>query len=201
MESLPSIGPSIPPLLLLLFPAILMAVSVAREKEIGTITNFYVTPTGRAEFLIGKQLVYVGITLMNFAILTALVVLVLGVPLRGNPMVLLLATFVYAVAATGFGLMVSMMSSTQVTAVFASTVLSVMPTLQFSGMLTPVSSLDGPARLLGSFWPTTWYMAISVGSYTKALGLADLSGAMMRLAIFGPLFTGIAIALLRKQER
>lgn len=138
---------------------------------------------------------------MNFAILTALVVLVLGVPLRGNPMVLLLATFVYAVAATGFGLMVSMMSSTQVTAVFASTVLSVMPTLQFSGMLTPVSSLDGPARLLGSFWPTTWYMAISVGSYTKALGLADLSGAMMRLAIFGPLFTGIAIALLRKQER
>ncbi len=94
-----------------------------------------------------------------------------------------------------------MMSSTQVTAVFASTVLSVMPTLQFSGMLTPVSSLDGPARLLGSFWPTTWYMAISVGSYTKALGLADLSGAMMRLAIFGPLFTGIAIALLRKQER
>ncbi len=157
--------------------------------------------TAEIELLIGKQLVYVGITLMNFAILTALVVLVLGVSLRGNPMVLLLATFVYAVAATGFGLMVSMMSSTQVTAVFASTVLSVMPTLQFSGMLTPVSSLDGPARLLGSFWPTTWYMAISVGSYTKALGLADLSGAMMRLAIFGPLFTGIAIALLRKQER
>ena len=85
MASLPAIGPSIPPLLLLLFPAILMAVSVAREKEIGTITNFYVTPTGRAEFLIGKQLVYIGITLLNFAILTALVVLVLGVPMRGEP--------------------------------------------------------------------------------------------------------------------
>ena len=111
MASLPSIGPSIPPLLLLLFPAILMAVSVAREKEIGTITNFYVTPTGRAEFLIGKQLVYIGIGLLNFAILTALVVLVLGVPLHGNPLVLVLATVVYVVAATGFGLMVSMMTS------------------------------------------------------------------------------------------
>ncbi|AKI03301.1 ABC-type multidrug transport system, ATPase component (plasmid) [Hoeflea sp. IMCC20628] len=201
MESLPSIGPSIPPLLLLLFPAILMAVSVAREKEIGTITNFYVTPTGRAEFLIGKQLVYIGITLLNFAILTALVVLVLGVPLRGDPLVLLLAALMYSVAATGFGLLVSMMSSTQVTAVFASTILSVMPTLQFSGMMTPVSSLEGPARILGSLWPTTWYMAVSVGTFTKGLGLADLSGALIRLAAFGPVFTGLAILALRKQEK
>ncbi|SCZ59332.1 ribosome-associated ATPase/putative transporter RbbA [Thiohalomonas denitrificans] len=201
MASLPAIGPSIPPLLLLLFPAILMAVSVAREKEIGTITNFYVTPTGRAEFLIGKQLVYIAITLLNFAILTALVVLVLGVPLRGDPLVLALAALIYAVAATGFGLVVSMMTATQVTAVFASTILSVMPTLQFSGMMEPVSSLQGPARLLGTFWPTTWYMAISVGSFTKGLGLADLSGALIRLAAFGPIFTGLAILALRKQER
>lgn len=201
MESLPAIGPSIPPLLLLLFPAVLMAVSVAREKEIGTITNFYVTPTGRAEFLIGKQLVYIGITLLNFAILTALVVLVLGVPLRGDPLVLALAALVYAVAATGFGLMVSMLTATQVTAVFASAVLSVMPTLQFSGMMEPVSSLEGPARVLGTFWPTTWYMAISVGTFTKGLGMADLSGALIRLAAFGPVFTGLAILMLRKQER
>ncbi|WP_193175348.1 ribosome-associated ATPase/putative transporter RbbA [Oricola nitratireducens] len=201
MESLPSIGPSIPPLLLLLFPAILMAVSVARENEIGTITNFYVTPTGRAEFLIGKQLVYIAITLLNFAILTTLVVLVLGVPLRGDPLVLLLAALIYAVAATGFGLLVSMISTTQVTAVFASTILSVMPTLQFSGMMTPVSSLEGPARVLGSFWPTTWYMAVSVGTFTKGLGLADLTGALTRLALFGPVFVGLAILALRKQER
>ncbi len=200
MASLPSTGPSIPPLLLLLFPAILMAVSVAREKEIGTITNFYVTPTGRTEFLIGKQLVYIGITLMNFAILTALVVLVLGVPLRGDPLVLLLASFVYAVAATGFGLLVSMMSATQVTAVFASTVLSVMPTLQFSGMMTPVSSLEGRH----GYWAASGrqrYMAVSVGTYTKGLGLIDLSAALMRLAVFGPVFTGLAILTLRKQER
>ena len=201
MASLPAIGPAIPPLLLLLFPAILMAVSVAREKEIGTITNFYVTPTRRAEFLIGKQLVYIGITLLNFAILTALVVLVLGVPLRGEPLVLALAALVYAVAATGFGLMVSMMTATQVTAVFASTILSVMPTLQFSGMMEPVSSLQGPARLLGTFWPTTWYMAISVGVFTKGLDLADLGGALIRLAAFGPIFTTLAIFALRKQER
>ena len=76
-----------------------------------------------------------------------------------------------------------------------------MPTLQFSGMLTPVSSLEGPARAMGSLWPTTWYMKVSVGTYTKGLGLADLGGALMRLALFGPVFTAIAVALLKKQER
>ncbi len=201
MESLPAIGPSIPPLLLLLFPAILMAVSVAREKEIGTITNFYVTPTSRAEFLIGKQLVYIAITLLNFVILTALVVVVLGVPLKGDPVTLVLGAMLYAVAATGYGLLVSMLTKTQVTAVFAAAILSVMPTLQFSGMTTPVSSLEGAARLMGTFWPTTWYMGISVGTFTKGLGLSELSGHLMRLAAFGPLLTALAVLALRKQEK
>ncbi len=201
MESLPAIGPSIPPLLLLLFPAILMAVSVAREKEIGTITNFYVTPTSRAEFLIGKQLVYIGITLLNFVILTALVVTVLGVPLKGEPVALVLGALLYAVAATGYGLVVSMMTSTQVTAVFAAAILSVMPTLQFSGMITPVSSLEGAARIMGTFWPTTWYMGISVGTFTKGLGLSELSGHLLRLAAFGPVLTLLAVLALRKQEK
>ncbi len=201
MESLPAIGPSIPPLLLLLFPAILMAVSVAREKEIGTITNFYVTPTSRIEFLVGKQLVYIGITLLNFAILTALVVTVLNVPLRGDPIALVFGALLYAVAATGYGLIVSTLASTQVTAVFAAAILSVMPTLQFSGMITPVSSLEGAAHIMGTLWPTTWYMGISVGVFTKGLGLAELSGHIARLALFGPILTGIAVLSLRKQEK
>ena len=201
MESLPAIGPSIPPLLLLLFPAILMAVSVAREKEIGTITNFYVTPTSRIEFLVGKQLVYIGITLLNFAIMTALVVTVLGVPLRGDPWALVFGALLYAIAATGYGLIVSTLAKTQVTAVFAAAILSVMPTLQFSGMITPVSSLEGAAHVMGMLWPTTWYMGVSVGVFTKGLGLAELSGHIARLALFGPILTGIAVLALRKQEK
>ena len=201
MESLPAIGPSIPPLLLLLFPAILMAVSVAREKEIGTITNFYVTPTSRIEFLVGKQLVYIAITLLNFAIMTALVVTVLGVPLRGDPWALVFGALLYAIAATGYGLIVSTLAKTQVTAVFAAAILSVMPTLQFSGMITPVSSLEGAAHVMGMLWPTTWYMGVSVGVFTKGLGLAELSGHIARLALFGPILTGIAVLALRKQEK
>jgi ABC-type Na+ efflux pump permease subunit len=76
-----------------MFPAILMAVSMAREKEIGTITNFYVTPTKRLEFLIGKQLPYIGIGLVNFVILTLLVVFLLQVPLKGSLLALILGAF------------------------------------------------------------------------------------------------------------
>lgn len=89
-ESIYAMGPSIPALLLLLIPTILMAVSVAREKESGTITNFYVTPTRRLEFLVGKQLPYVGIGMINFIILTLIVVFVMQVPLKGSFLVLAL---------------------------------------------------------------------------------------------------------------
>jgi ribosome-dependent ATPase len=68
-------------------------------------------------------------------------------------------------------------------------------------MITPVSSMEGPARILGTLWPTTWYMGLSVGAFTKGLGLSELSGHLMRLAAFGPVLTALAVLALRKQER
>jgi len=68
-------------------------------------------------------------------------------------------------------------------------------------MITPVSSLEGAARIVGTLWPTTWYMGVSVGVFTKGLGLAELSGHIARLALFGPILTGIAVLALRKQEK
>jgi ribosome-dependent ATPase len=200
-ESIYAIGPSIPAMLLILFPAILMAVSVAREKEIGTITNFRVTPTTRAEFLFGKQLVYVGITLANFAITTLLVIYVLDVPLKGSLPALALAALVYAFAATGFGLVVAAIARTQVTAVFAGAILALLPTISFSGLVIPVSALEGPAQVLGRLWPTTYYLASSVGVFTKGLGLADIAGDIVRLALFWPVFFVLGMLGLRKQTR
>ena len=199
-ESIYAMGPSIPALLLLLFPAILMAVSVAREKEIGTITNFYVTPTTRLEFLLGKQLPYVVIGMMNFVILTLMVVLVLQVPLKGSLLALSLGALLYVMASTGYGLLISMMTKSQVAAVFAGAILSMMPTMQFSGILQPVSTLEGGARIIGTLWPTTYYMHLSVGAFTKGLSLGDLGLDLMALAAFIPVFVLIAAALLKKQE-
>ncbi len=199
-ETIYSIGPKTPALLLLLFPAILMAVSMAREKEIGTITNFYVTPTNRIEFLLGKQLPYVGIGMVNFVILTLLVVFLLQVPLKGSLLALSLGAVLYVFASTGFGLLVSSVTKSQVAAIFATTILAMLPTIQFSGMIQPTSTLEGGGQLIGSAWPATHYMHLSVGAFTKGLHFADLSGDLVMLAAFGPILVAITAAFLKKQE-
>lgn len=199
-ESIYAMGPSVPAMLLMMFPAILMAVSVAREKEIGTITNFYVTPTGRFEFLIGKQLPYIAIGMINYAIMTFVVIVLFDVPLKGSALALTIGALLYVAAATGYGLLISMFTSSQVAAVFAGAILSMLPTMQFSGMMQPVSTLEGGARLMGSLWPTTYYMHMSVGAFTKGLAAADLMTDMFALAIFSPVFLALAALALKKQE-
>ncbi len=199
-ESIYAMGPSIPAMLLMMFPAILMAVSVAREKEIGTITNFYVTPTRRLEFLIGKQIPYVVIGMINYVTMVVVIVLLFGVPLKGSVVALTLGALLYVAAATGYGLVISMFTSSQVAAVFAGAILSMLPTMQFSGMMQPVSTLEGGARIMGYLWPTTYYMHMSVGAFTKGLAAADLMVDMAALAVFVPVFLVIAALALKKQE-
>ncbi len=199
-ETIYSIGPKTPALLLLLIPAVLMAVSMAREKEIGTITNFYVTPTSRLEFLIGKQLPYIGIGMVNFVILTLLVVFLLQVPLKGSLLGLSLGALFFVFASIGFGLLVSSVTKSQVAAVFATSILSLIPTVNFSGLIQPTSTMEGGGYLIGSMWPATYYMHLSVAAFTKGLSLPDLTGDLLVLAIFGPLLVVIAAALLKKQE-
>lgn len=199
-ETIYSIGPKTPAMLLLLFPAILMAVSMAREKEIGTITNFYVTPTNRIEFLIGKQLPYIGIGMVNFVILTLLVVFLLGVPLKGSLLGLGLGALLYVFAATSFGLLISTVTKSQVAAVFATAILSIMPTINFSGLVQPTSTMEGGGYLIGLLWPATYYMHLSVAAFTKGLGLSELMGDVVVLAFFGPVLVAIAAVFLKKQE-
>ena len=200
-ESIYAIAPGVPAMLLILFPAILMAVSIAREKEIGTITNFYVTPTRRLEFLVGKQLPYIALAMTNFMIMTVVVIAVFGVPLKGSFLTLAVGALVYAAVTTGVGLVIATFVSSQVAAVFAAAIITMMPTMQFSGFLQPVSALEGGARLMGTLWPTTYYMHLSVGAFTKGLGPGDLVGDILALAAFVPVFLTIAVLGLRKQER
>lgn len=199
-ESIYSMGPKTPALLLMLFPAILMAVSMAREKEIGTITNFYVTPTNKLEFLIGKQLPYIGIGMVNFFILTLMVVYLLQVPLKGSLLGLSLGAFLYVFASTGFGLLVSSVTKSQVAAVFATAILSLMPTVNFSGLVQPTSTMEGGASLIGTAWPATYYMHLSVAAFTKGLGFSELTKDLLALSIFGPVFVGLTALFLKKQE-
>lgn len=199
-ESVYAIVPSIPPLLLVLLPAILTAVSVVREKELGSIVNFYVTPTTRLEFLVGKQLPYIVIAMINYMILTVMAVGVFGVPLKGSGPMLTLCALLYVAATTAIGLVVATFTRSQVAAVFATAILTMLPTTQFSGLLQPVSTLEGNARIVGTLWPTTYFMHASVGAFTKGLDARLLAPDALALAAFVPMLLLTAMLLLRRQE-
>jgi ribosome-dependent ATPase len=193
--------PSIIPLLLVLIPAILMAVGVVREKELGSITNLYVTPVTRLEFLLGKQAPYVLVGFVNFLILAAMATLLFGVPIEGGALVLLLGAFLYVIATTGVGLVISAFTKTQTAALFGTAIATLLPAIQFSGMMQPVSSLEGGAYIMGHAFPMMYFLNISVGSFTKALGFAELQGDVLALIVFFPILTLLSMALLRPQER
>jgi len=200
-ESVYAMAPSIPPILLILIPAILMAISVVREKELGSIINFYVTPTGRLEYLLGKQFPYIVIGMINYFILVAMALVVFAVPIKGSFLVLTLCTLLYVTATTGVGMVISTFTSSQVAAVFVTTVLTMLPTIQFSGFMQPVSTLLGRAKVLGSIWPTTYYMHASKGVFTKGLGLDLLAQDLIVLACIIPILWAVSALALEKQEK
>ncbi|MEQ8651971.1 MAG: ribosome-associated ATPase/putative transporter RbbA [Kiloniellales bacterium] len=200
-ESINAMAPGMPAILLILLPAILTAVSVARERELGSIANFYVTPTTRLEFLVGKQAPYILISFANFILLAVMTVLLFGVPLKGSVLALALGGFFYVWGTTAFGLVISTLTTSQVAAVFATALSSVIPTIQFSGLLQPVSTLEGGAQVIGSLWPASHFLHLSVGAFTKGLGWEGLAPDIVKLAVYGPAFTLIAALALRGQER
>jgi len=200
-KSIYSIVPSVPALLLLLIPAILMTVSIVREKELGSMINFYVTPTGRLEYLIGKQLPYVAIAMMNFFILSAMSLVVFNVPVKGNFLMLTLCALLYVITTTGIGMMTSTFTKSQVAAVFVTAILTIVPTIQFSGLLQPVSTLEGNARIFGLIWPASYYMHSSVGVFTKGLSPRLMLGDIIFLACCIPVLLAVSFIGLKKQER
>jgi ribosome-dependent ATPase len=199
-KSIYSMVPSTIALLLVFIPAVLMAVGVVGEKETGSITNFYATPVTRLEFLFGKQLPYAAIGVLNFFIMFAMALFIFQVPLKGSFLALATGAVLYVWATTGLGILISSFTSSQLAAIFGTAILTMMPATQFSGMMTPVSSLTGGARMMGEFFPTTWFMKISVGTFTKALDFRDLIPDFLVLAAFIPVLTILSLVFLKKQE-
>ena len=201
VRSVVAMVPAIIPLLLMLIPAMLAALSVVREKELGSIVNFYVTPTTRLEFLLGKQVPYVILAMLSFVLLIVLAVTVFAVPLKGSLLTLIAAGVLYAGAATGLGLLISTFMRSQIAAIFGTAVLTILPAVSFSGMIDPVSSLEGVGRVIGEVYPTSHFLTISRGVFSKALGFTDLGSSFLPLAMAGPAALLLTAMLLRKQER
>ncbi len=201
VKSLVAMAPAVIPLLLLMIPAMLAVLSVVREKELGSIINFYATPTTRLEFLVGKQLPYIALAMLNAVLLTAFAIVVFQVPFTGSFVAFACGALLYVAIATAIGLVLSTFMKSQIAAIFGTALITLIPAIQFSGLIDPVSSLQGFGALIGQVYPTTYFVNITRGAFSKALGLSDMWSSFVPLLVTAPLLMVLGALLLKKQAR
>jgi ribosome-dependent ATPase len=141
------------------------------------------------------------LSFLSFLLLTLLAVSIFGVPLKGSFLTLAVGSLLYVGTATALGLLISTFMRSQIAAIFGTAVLTILPAANFSGMIDPVSSLEGMGRLIGEVYPTTHFLTIARGTFSKALNFSDLHAAFIPLALAVPVLTVLSAALLKKQER
>lgn len=199
-RSIYAITPGMIMLALILVPTMLTALGVVREKEIGSIMNLYASPASSGQYLVGKQLPYVGLAMLSYCVLVVLAVLVMGVPLKGSLLGLTTGATLYILASTGFGLFISTFVRSQVAAIFGTAIICLIPAVNFSGLLYPVSTLTGVPYYIAKAFPTAWFQLVSLGCFTKGLGFAFFWRIDCVLAGFAAVYMLCACMLLRKQD-
>ncbi|MEH6721611.1 MAG: ribosome-associated ATPase/putative transporter RbbA [Aurantimonas endophytica] len=201
VESLIAMVPAVIALVLLFIPTMLATLSIVREKDVGSIVNLYVTPVTRLEFLLGKQLPYVALAMLNLVTLTASAILLQRVPFTGSLSAYALGGLLYVIAATGLGLLVSSFMNSQIAAIFLTTVVTMVLAVQYSGMIDPVASMEGEAAIIGALNPATHFVTIARGTFSKALGVGDLITPILSLLATGPVLLALSVLFLKKQAR
>jgi ribosome-dependent ATPase len=187
-------------LCLIIIPAMLTALGVVREKEMGSIINLYASPASVGQFLLGKQLPYIALAMASFLTLVFLTIVLLQVPLKGDFLALSLGALTFVFATTALGLLISAFLQSQVAASFASAIICLIPSINFSGLLYPVSTLTGAAWWVGLGFPASWFQLISLGAFTKGLGFNSFVPMYGALIGFGVTYLVLARLLVRKQE-
>ncbi|WP_420403421.1 ribosome-associated ATPase/putative transporter RbbA [Nisaea sp.] len=199
--SLEAIPPGILMMLMFMIPSMLTALGVVREKELGSITNLHAAPATRFEYLAGKQLPYIAIALISFLTMLAIMILLFGLAPKASLPVLFVGAVLYATATTGFGLLVSTVVTSQVAAIFATAIIVLIPTINFSGMLHPVATLDETGRSIGRSFPGAYFQEISAGVFNKGLPAAELAPNLGALALFCLVYWALSSVALPKQAR
>ena len=200
-DSINAIAPGVMMLVLMMIPAMMSAVGVVREREIGSIANFYASPAAVAQYLIGKQLPYIAVGMVNFAAMMLMIIYLFGVPLKGSFAGLAVGTLLMVSATTALGLLISCFVRSQLAAIFATAIITMIPAQTYSGFIYPLSTMEGGALVIGKTFPSSWYYTVSVGSFTKGLHTADLLHEYAAIAAFAATSLILACLLLKKQEK
>jgi len=196
-----SMVPALVMFTLMLASPLLTALGVVREKETGSIYNIYSSTVSRAEFLTGKLLPYIVISLVNVCVLWLMAVGLFHVPFKGSFLFFFSASAVFLLCTTGIGLLISLLVQTQMAALIITMVVAMIPTILFSGLLVPVASLTRGARVQAHIYPAMYYTNIVRGSFLKGVGADVLWTDLVALVAFAAAMGALTYRLFTKRPK
>ncbi len=166
--------PGVMTLILMLVSAMMTSITIAREKELGTMEVLLVSPLKPIQIILGKTAPYLVLTLVNALVIVLLGIFVFGMPLRGSVWLLAAECVLYMFVALSLGIFISTKAKDQMTAMFMSALGLMMPTMLLSGFIFPRESMPMPLQVIGSAIPATWFNTIVKGIMIKGVGLEYL---------------------------
>jgi len=201
MRDAEMIVPGVMALALLIAPAVLSALLIAKEKETGTIFNFYASPLHKSEFIIAKLTPVFLLHSVNIVVLFLWAVYLFDVPFRGSFLLYLLTGMLYLFISISIGLLVSIVASTQIVAIVATLVVTIIPAFLYSGMLMPISSMTGLSYVEAHVYPTMYFTHLLYDYFLVGDGLSSEKNRFYLLILAGyasGLFT-LGALLLKKR--
>jgi ABC-2 type transport system permease protein len=176
----------------------LTAMSIVREKEIGTMEQLMVTPLRPIELMLGKLLPFAIVGILQVGVVTVAALLIFRIPFRGNPILLFVSALFFLLTTLGIGLFISTISHTQQQAMMTS-FFFFMPALLLSGFSFPIRNMPVPAQYLTYLDPLRYFMEIVRSIFLKGVGIEVLWPQVLALFLFG--ITILGLSALRFHKR
>mgnify|MGYP006384221435 FL=1 len=199
LESKNAVVPGLLVLILMLFPALLGALLIVREKETGTIFNLYASPTGRLEIIFGKLLPYLAVAMLDYLMIFAVSRWIFEVRFTGSFLVLTAGAVLYSVCTIGIGLLISVLMRSQLAAMFTTLMVTMTTAFNYSGFVTPVASMDAVGQFIAQLIPATHFMTVVRGSYLKGFGFGYYWPQLGALALYTLVLYSLAWLFLKKR--
>lgn len=191
--------PGVIAVILVFLPPTIMAISISREKETGSILNMFCSPVTKTEFIIGKAIPYIAITYFNFLLFLGFTVFIFMVPLRGSLALLCAVSFIYVVAVVGIGVIVAVLVRTQIAAILITAVANLIPSFMYSGFMLPVICMEDSARQTAYSIPPTYYISFIRKLMLKGVGIEFLGHDILALGIMAFVLFAVSIILFKKK--
>jgi len=193
------IVPGIIVTILLFYPALLATLAVVREKEQGSILNILSSPIRPWEYIVGKTIPYLVISLFVFFFIFLLAFWVFRIPFRGSFPLLLVSSIFYLVGTVGIGLVISILLRSQVGAMLMTSIATIIPAFLYSGFFVPISSMGKVAQVESFFFPSRYYMKIVRDTFLKGSGWDRLWPDILALALYAFTLLALSIRLFKKK--